>query len=200
MIKEIFRYYFSKFRGYNIKFGGTIKNSTVSKKSVIGSKTSFTNSIINDYSYISDESRVRDCVIGKFVSIGRNVKIGLANHPIEHFSLSPFLYKSSFLGLKTLCDYNKFSDIEYKKTVIRNDVWIGDNVIIPGGVTVGDGVIIGAGAIVTKDLEDYGIYVGIPAKKIGTRAMKNRLIELGLVEWWERSEDEIREIVRAYNE
>ena len=37
------------------------------------------------------------------------------------------------------------------------------------GVTIGNGAIIAAGAVVTKDIEPYSIYGGVPAKKIGTR-------------------------------
>ena len=37
------------------------------------------------------------------------------------------------------------------------------------GVTIGDGVIVAAGSVVTKDLEPFGVYAGIPAKKIKER-------------------------------
>ena len=37
------------------------------------------------------------------------------------------------------------------------------------GIKIGDGVVIGAGAIVTKDCESYGVYVGVPARKIKSR-------------------------------
>ncbi|MDY5028013.1 MAG: acyltransferase [Oliverpabstia sp.] len=52
---------------------------------------------------------------------------------------------------------------------IGNDVWIGARVIILPGVTVGNHVIIGAGAIVTKDVPDYAIVGGNPAKIIRMR-------------------------------
>jgi len=49
---------------------------------------------------------------------------------------------------------------------IGNDVWIGEKVSILPGVSVGNGVIIGAGAIVNKDLPDYVVAVGVPAKVV----------------------------------
>lgn len=52
---------------------------------------------------------------------------------------------------------------------IGNDVWIGARVIILPGVTVGNHVIIGAGAIVTKDIPDYAIAAGNPARIIRMR-------------------------------
>lgn len=52
---------------------------------------------------------------------------------------------------------------------IGNDVWIGARVIILPGVTVGDHVIIGAGSVVTKDIPDYALVGGVPAKIIRMR-------------------------------
>jgi maltose O-acetyltransferase len=47
---------------------------------------------------------------------------------------------------------------------IGNDVWIGSRAIILPGVIIGNGVIVGAGAVVTKDLPDFAIAAGNPAK------------------------------------
>ena len=55
------------------------------------------------------------------------------------------------------------------KVTIGNDVWIGMRAIIMPGVNIGDGVIIGAGAVVTKDVPDYAVVGGVPAKVIRFR-------------------------------
>lgn len=52
---------------------------------------------------------------------------------------------------------------------IGNDVWIGYGAQIMSGVTVADGCVIGAGAVVTKNTEPYGVYVGAPAHCIKHR-------------------------------
>jgi acetyltransferase-like isoleucine patch superfamily enzyme len=54
-------------------------------------------------------------------------------------------------------------------TVIGSDVWVGYGSTILSGVTIGDGSIIAAGSVVTKDVEPYSIYGGVPAKKIRDR-------------------------------
>jgi len=54
-------------------------------------------------------------------------------------------------------------------TVIEDDVWVGTGVTIMRGVRIGEGSIIGAKSVVTKDVEPYSIYVGVPAKKISNR-------------------------------
>jgi acetyltransferase-like isoleucine patch superfamily enzyme len=52
---------------------------------------------------------------------------------------------------------------------IGNDVWIGSHCTICKGVTIGDGAIIAAGSVITKDIEGYSIYGGVPAQLIKMR-------------------------------
>lgn len=58
------------------------------------------------------------------------------------------------------------------EVVIGNDVWIGMRVIMMPGVKVGDGAVIGAGSVVTKDVPDFAIVGGVPAKVIRYRNRK----------------------------
>ncbi|NLN76522.1 MAG: acyltransferase [Armatimonadetes bacterium] len=53
--------------------------------------------------------------------------------------------------------------------VIGEDCWIGINAVISPGVTIGRGAVIGANSVVTKDIPEYAIAVGAPAKVIGYR-------------------------------
>lgn len=54
-------------------------------------------------------------------------------------------------------------------TVIENDVWVGYGSILMSGITIGEGSIIAAGSVVTKNIEPYSIYGGVPATKIANR-------------------------------
>ena len=56
-----------------------------------------------------------------------------------------------------------------EKVTIGNDVWIGMRSIIMPGVKIGNGAVIGAGAVVTKDVPDYAIVGGVPARIIKFR-------------------------------
>ena len=59
---------------------------------------------------------------------------------------------------------------EEKPVFIGDDVWIGDKVLILPGVKIGTGCIIAAGAVVTKDIPDYSVAAGVPAKVIKQRS------------------------------
>lgn len=55
--------------------------------------------------------------------------------------------------------------------------FVGTNAVINPGVTVGEGAVIGSGAVVTKDLEPWGVYVGIPARRVADRP-RAKILEL----------------------
>lgn len=58
---------------------------------------------------------------------------------------------------------------ECEPVLIGDDVWIGRRVVIMPGVKLGNGCIIGAGAVVTKNIPDYSVAVGVPAKVVKIR-------------------------------
>ena len=60
-------------------------------------------------------------------------------------------------------------DLEITKPIVLgNNVYLGNNVIVLPGVTIGNNVVIGAGAVVSKDIPDNSVAVGIPARVIKT--------------------------------
>jgi acetyltransferase-like isoleucine patch superfamily enzyme len=63
------------------------------------------------------------------------------------------------------------------KIVVKDDVWIGLGSTVLSGVTIGSGSIIAAGSVVTKDVEEYSIYAGNPAKKIKQRFDSDEQLE-----------------------
>ena len=69
----------------------------------------------------------------------------------------------------TLIFRNQVPDLEITKPIVVGDnVYIGNNVILLPGVTIGNNVVIGAGAVVTKDIPDNSLAVGVPARVIKT--------------------------------
>lgn len=62
-----------------------------------------------------------------------------------------------------------------KNIIIGDNVWLGDRVVILGGVTIGEGVIIQASSVVVRDIPDYAIVGGHPAKVFGKRDIEHYL-------------------------
>ncbi len=114
---------------------------------------------------------------GEGISIGDNSGIGVnasipSNTVIgDNVMMAPdcIIYASNHRFEDTSIPMNQQGHVKALQTVIGNDVWIGGRVIILPGKKIGNGVIIAAGSVVTKDLEDFGIYGGNPAKLIKYR-------------------------------
>lgn len=72
----------------------------------------------------------------------------------------------------------------YEPVVIEDYVFIGPRVIVQPGVRIGKGAIIAAGAVVTKDVSEFSIAGGVPAKVIGERKIKDLHYKLGRARWF----------------
>lgn len=53
--------------------------------------------------------------------------------------------------------------------IVGDDVWLGTHAIVVAGVTIGDHAVVAAGSVVTRDVPDYDIVAGVPARRIGSR-------------------------------
>lgn len=149
------------------------------------------NSSIGRGTYIGERSKLNNVKIGRFSSIAQGVEIISGRHPTNKFvSTHPSFFSNmkqagfSFTDTKKFAE-NQTADGKYS-VIIGSDVWLGTKVMIMEGVKVGDGAIVGAGAIVTKDLEPYGIYVGVPAKLVKYRFEKEEIKFLIAYKWWNK--------------
>ena len=117
---------------------------------------------IGNNSAIGQNARISGpLIIGDDVMMGPNVSIFTQNHETEN------IYKP--MRLQTA---------PKEKVTIGNDVWIGANAVILPGVTIGNGTIIGAGAVVTRDVPDFAVVGGVPAKVIKMREERSDLPKL----------------------
>ena len=76
---------------------------------------------------------------------------------------------------------------QYADTVLKNDIWIGDEAMFLGGSTIENGCVIGARTLVPPNFksEAYGIYVGSPARLVRFRFSEKIREALLALEWWE---------------
>ena len=109
---------------------------------VIGDGCSF-----SGYCVVSAVSTVR---IGREVLFARNVYIADHDHC---FSDASRAVKHQGVG-------------NVGEVVIDDGAWLGQNVVVTSGVRIGRGAVVGANAVVTKDVPDYSLAVGAPAKVI----------------------------------
>ncbi len=121
--------------------------------------------------------------IGNYCAFGQDIKIILSNHIYKYPSLQYSFYRENFEELPY--------EMDRGSTTIGSDVWIGDNAILLPNVKIGNGVIIGAGSIVTKDVPDYSIVGGNPAKIIKYRFSENQIQELNNQQWWNWDNEKI---------
>jgi lipopolysaccharide O-acetyltransferase len=111
---------------------------------------------INDSCHIAAIEKV---FLGKNVLIASNVFISDHDHgdiSKDSMSLIP-----------------KERELIAEAVIISKNVWIGEGAKILKGVRIGEGAIIGAGAVVTKDIPEYSVAVGVPAKVIKQVAQTN---------------------------
>ena len=79
-----------------------------------------------------------------------------------------------------------------KKYIIGNDVWLGKNIILTNGIKIGNGVRVAAGSVVTKNIPDFAIVAGIPAKIIGYRFTEEQIVKLNKIAWWDWPMEKIK--------
>ena len=121
--------------------------------------------------------------IGNYCSIAKGTILILGGaHRTDWITTYPFPKYGKYFA-KTHIASDNYSP---KKNSINigNDVWIGTGVTILPAVSIGDGAIIGANALVTKDIPDFAIVGGNPAKLIKYRFNTQKQEKLKKIKWW----------------
>jgi len=131
-------------------------------------------SVIHMWANFFDPKNIKigdDTIIGDHAFLDGRAKLSIGNHvniasSVMIFNSEHDLSKNNFLAI-------------VEPVEIGDYVFMGPRVIILPGVKIGKGAVVAAGAVVTKDVSDFTIVGGIPAKVIGERKNKNPDYKLG---------------------
>jgi acetyltransferase-like isoleucine patch superfamily enzyme len=123
-----------------------------------------------------------DSRIGTFVEIQKNARVGarckISSHSFicegvtiedEVFIGHGVMFTNDLFPRSTNDDgaLQTANDWQVVATVVRRGASIGSNVTVLAGVTIGEGALVGAGAVVTRDVPDFAIVTGVPARVVG---------------------------------
>ena len=178
----------AEFEGYN----------KIEHHSYFSGKMGFA-SYIGEYSNISGK-------IGRYCSIGGNVKVLSLTHPVKQYvSTSPCFYSLKRTTGFTYVKSQRFEEKIYLENskypiIIGNDVYIGYGVTIIAPVKIGDGAIIAANSTVTKDVEPYTIVAGNPAREIRKRFKTDEIEVLQTIGWWNKDQEWIKNKIDYFDD
>ena len=139
--------------------------------------------------HISSEARIgercsfgQNVFVGNKVVIGNNVKVQNNVSVYDNVTLEDDVFCGPSMVFTNV--YNPRSAVsrknEYRDTLVKKGATLGANCTIVCGVKIGQYAFIGAGAVVNKDVPDYALMVGVPAKHVGWMSRFGERIELPL--------------------
>lgn len=111
----------------------------------------------------------QNCVIGPRVKIGSGVKVQNNVSIYEGVQIEDDVFLGPSVVFTNVINPRSFIGRrnEFKTTLLKKGCSIGANATIVCGITIGKYALIGAGSVVTKSIPDFGLMVGVPARRIG---------------------------------
>lgn len=157
--------------------------------------------IVDDGAQIGDGSRVwhfvhvcsgakigkkcslgQNVFVGNIVEIGNNVKIQNNVSVYDNVTIEDDVFCGPSMVFTNVYNPRSFVErkSEYKNTLVKLGTTLGANCTIVCGVTIGKYAFVGAGAVINKDVPDYALMVGVPAKQIGWMSRFGAQLDLPL--------------------
>lgn len=122
----------------------------------------------------------KDTIIGENAVLDGRSKLSIGDH--VDIASEVMIYNSQHDIYSE--DFAKVEEVISEPVDIGDYVFIGPRAIILPGVKIGKGAVVGAGAVVTKNVEEFEIVGGVPAKVIGTRELRDPSYKLGRAAWF----------------
>jgi len=140
------------------------------------------------FSHIQSGVKIgKDCVFGQNVNVGNNVTIG-SNCKIQNnvtvyegVTLEDYVFCGPSMVFTNIldprCKYPQVGGKFYIKTLVKEGASLGANCTIVCGNTIGKNAMVGAGSVVTKDVPDFALVIGTPARIVGWVSEAGRKLE-----------------------
>ncbi len=162
-----------------------LKSCRLGRHAAVGERVVLREVDLGDFSYFERHSEAIYATIGKFCSIAANSRINALEHPIERLTSHKISYRPNeyfrFLGV----DHDFRARRRNRRVSIGHDVWIGHGAVVMPGVTIGNGAVVGANAVVTKDVADFEIVAGAPARLLRMRFTPDIAARIADMRWWD---------------
>jgi len=183
-----------------IDVSADVRDCTFGIYTEVGARTTLLEVSLGDYSYVVNDSDIAYTTIGKFCSIAAMTRINPGNHPMWRASQSHFTYRAGSYFPGEEDDAAFFAWRRQHHVGIGHDVWIGHAAIILPGRNIGTGAVVAAGAVVTKDVPDYTIVVGNPARPIRRRFEVEVAARLQQLAWWDWDHETLRQALPDFRQ
>lgn len=170
----------------------TIHNSRLGAYTEVGARTKLLEVALGDYSYVVNDSDIAHATIGRFCSIAAMTRINPGNHPMHRATQAHFTYRASTYFPGETDDEAFFDWRRTHAVTLGHDVWIGHGAIVLAGRSIGTGAVVAAGAVVTKDVDDYTIVAGNPARVVRRRFPEEIAARLRRLAWWDWDHGRLR--------
>ena len=123
-------------------------------------------------------------LVGRYVSMAAGVKVFRRNHPVERLALHPFFFNHA-LGVVPQ------DTVHEAPLTIGHDAWIGYGaLLLPGCTSIGIGAVVGAGAVVTRNVPNFAVVAGNPARLLRYRFAPETCVRILESRWWECSREQ----------
>lgn len=170
-------------------------------KPLLATQPGTTNCAVGAFTYYDDPLHAKDffrrnllynfgasgarLVIGKFCAIATGARFMFpdAMHALAGASTYPF----GILGgaFETALPLAEYPWRQSGDTVLGHDIWIGMDALVMPGIRIGHGAVIGARAVVTRDVPDYAVVAGNPARVVRRRYAEDDAARLVALGWWD---------------
>jgi acetyltransferase-like isoleucine patch superfamily enzyme len=166
--------------------------STVEPNALVMEYALIRHSHISRYSIIGPYSSLFKVEVGPYSGVAERVTVGALPHWPELPTSHVFPLNAEF----GLCGERPWPEVP--GTTLGADSWVGAAAVVRAGVRIGHGAVVAAGAVVTKDVADYEIVAGVPAKRVRMRFADDIVERLVKLQWWQWPPAYIRDTIELF--